>query len=259
METKQLQEEEKSLDLIPLLKALLSKIWLMVILGLIFGSLAFGATKLLIKPVYRCGFTAYVNNQQAHVDKSSVTNSDLVAAQQLTKTYSYIMRSNRILSASLESIHSDLSYKALNGMMSTEIKDGTELISVYVVNEDPDLAYRLASAVADTAPQYMSEIVEGTSMRIVDYPEPTTTRYGPSYFKYAMLGGIVGALLIVLKVIIDFFRDDRVKNEQQIEERFDIPILGIIPDGAVAGEDKNGQYYSAYGNGKNNSEGVEGV
>ena len=246
MEARQIQEDERSIDLLPLFKALLAKLWLMIFFGMITGSIVFGVTKVLIKPVYRCGFTAYINNQQSQIDKNIVTSSDLVAAQQLTKTYGFIIQSNTVLSASLKAIQSDIAFEDFKKMVNTEIKDETELISVYVKNQDPDMAYQLANAVAKTAPKYMSQIVEGSSMKIVDYPEPTVTRYGPSYVKYGVVGFLFGVLLIMIKTIIFFFQDDRVKSDQQIEESFDIPILGIIPNGTSIGQQKNGHYYYSY-------------
>ena len=263
MEKKQRQEEEKALDLVSILKVLLSKLWLMIPCGLIIGSLFFGAAKVFIKPVYRCTFTAYVNNQQSQINKDVVTSADLTAAQQLTKTYSLIICSNTVLSKSLSSVDSDISLDNFKKMVSTQTSDGTELIAVYVINRDPQTAYVLANAIAETAPECMRDIVEGSSMKIVDEPEPVTNPYGPNYWKYALLGFLIGALVIVIKTIIEYFSDDRVKSEQQVSEYFDIPILGVIPDVVAVTSGKNGNYYySHYGDGKdkkNSEKGYESV
>lgn len=243
------QKNEIEIDVIPILKALLSKLWLMILVGVVIGAIAFGATKVLIKPTYRCGFSAYVNNQHAQsADKSTLTNQDLVAAQHLTKTLSYIIRSNTILSASLQSINSDISYDQFSRMVSTEIKDETELISVFVVNEDPQTAYDLANAIAKTAPAYMAEIVEGSSMKIVDYPVFSQRRYSPNYLKYAVLGFLFGALAVAVIVIIRLFTDDTVRNEDEIEQRFGLSILGVLPDNASTGRGE-GYYSYEYGYG----------
>ena len=244
------------IDLVPLFKALLTKLWLMALVGLTAAAIAFGASKALIKPTYRCGFSAYVNNQHAQsTDKNTITNSDLVAAQHLTKTLSYIIRSNTILTASLKSIDSDLSYEAFSSMVTTEIMDETELISVYVVNKDPQTAFDLANAIAKTAPTYMAEIVEGSSMKIVDYPVFSDRRYGPSYIKYSMLGFIAGFLIVLVIFIIRYFKDDSVKADNELEVRFSIPVLGVIPD--IENVGKSGSYYKsnyAYGYAKSSAD-----
>lgn len=246
MDKKQKQRADVEIDIIPLLKVLLSKLWLMVLVGAIVATATFCLTKLFIKPTYRSGFTAYVNNQHAQADKSTLSNQDLIAAQQLTKTFSYIIRSNTVLSAALESIHSDLTYGDISGMVTTEIKEDTELISVFVTNQDKELAYKLADAIAKTAPKYMAQIVEGSSMKIVDYPEMAEHRYGPSYVKYAIFGFLAGFLIVLIKLVISYFMDDKIKSETDIEERFDIPILGIIPDIITINKSK-GYYGHDYG------------
>lgn len=247
MENKAQKKKEIEIDIIPILKALLGKLWLIILVGAVVAGIAFGATKMLIKPTYRCGFTAYVNNQLAQADKTTLTNSDIAASQQLTKTLSYIIRSNTILSASLESIDSELSYTEFTKMVSTEIKDGTELISVFVVNQDPQKAYDLANAIAKTAPSYMAQIVEGSSMKIVDYPVYSARRYQPNYIKYAVLGFVFGALVIAVNVIIRYFKDDSIKDENELEQRFSLPVLGIIPDINSLDKKSGSYYYKNYG------------
>ena len=248
MENKEQRSPEIEIDLLPLLKALLPNIWIMVVVGLILGGMIFGLTSYFVDPYYRCSFTAYVNNRHSQSDKDSLTSSDLNASQQLTNTYILILRSNQILTASAESINLDQSYSKLRKMVSAEVQGDTEIISVSVTSEDPRLAYSLASAIAQTAPSYMSDIVEGSSMKIIDYPVYTTARSGPSYTRYGLIGFMAGVFLVALIVIIRYFADDTVKSEAEIEQRFGLLSLGVIPDTLAAGNKKYGYYnYYYYG------------
>ena len=78
-------------------------------------------------------------------------------------------------------------------------------------------------------------------MKIIDYPVQSKAPFGPNYMKYALYGFLAGALIVIIKLIIDYFRDDRIKSEQEIEEVFGIPILGVIPDITVTSHDRG--YY----------------
>lgn len=258
MEQKNPKKNEVEIDIIPILKVLLSKLWLMILVGIFFAAAVYGVTKLTIRPVYRCSFSAYVNNQHAQADKSSLSNQDLIAAQQLTKTLSYILKSNTILSASLQSINSDMTYEEFSGLVSTDIKDGTELISIHVINHDPQKAYDLANAIAKTAPTYMSDIVEGSSMKIVDYPVYSAKRYQPSYLRFAILGFLFGVILVAVIVLIRFFKDDTVRSESDFEQRFGLPILGVLPDNASSSKNKTGYYSYEYGYGEKPNETEQG-
>lgn len=246
MDQKEHNSRNIELDIIPILMTLLHKLWLIVLVGLIVGGAVYGITKAMVKPVYRSGFTAYINNQQNQQSKDSLTSSDINAAQQLTRTYSYMLRSDSILTASAKSIECELPYSVLKYMVTTEIQPDTEIIAVYVVDKDPQFAYDYAIAISKTAPGYMADFVDGSSMKIIDHPVYSTKRYKPSYINYGWLGFLAGALLVAVIVIIQHFRDDTIKSEMDLEKLFPFPVLGVIPDAESLNSNSAGYYYSEY-------------
>lgn len=236
------RKKEIEINVMPILKALWSKLWLILLIGAVFAGMAFAATKLFVKPTYRCGFTAYVNNQH---NSESLSNQDINAGKQLVDTYVTVIRSNKILTASAESVGMDIPVGTLKRTVTASVQSETEVIAVYVEHRDPQTAYILANAIANTAPTYMSDIVVGSSMKIIDYPMYSDKRYKPSYVKYSLLGFLLGALLIIIKVIVNTVTDDKVKSVQEIEEYFSLPILGVIPD-VLESTDEKGKGYYAY-------------
>ena len=241
-ENRRNESQEIEVNIFPLLKEIVKKLWLIVLVGLVVGGVVYVGAKVIVKPTYRSGFTAYVNNKQEKQASDNLTNSDLTAAKQLVLTYQSILKSKTILLASAKSIDVDLPYEVLAGMVSTEIKDDTEIISAYVVDTNPQFACDYAQAIAKTAPAYMAQIVEGSSMKIIDVPEYSEKRYGPSYMRYGILGFLIGAALVILLLIIRYFMDDTVKNESDLEMKFALPILGVIPDVTKA-SNKSQEYY----------------
>ena len=242
-EKKSKEVQEREIDVIPILKELLKKLWLIVLVGLVAGGAAFVGAKTLIKPTYRSGFTAYVNNKQGKENTDYLTSSDVSASKQLVLTYQKILTSNTILTAAAKTMDLDYSYATLKGFVSTEVKDDTEIISVFVENKDPQFAYDYAQAILKTAPQYIAQIVEGSSMKVIDYPEFSDKRYKPSYLKFALFGFLAGALIVIAIVIIRCLINDTVKGENELETRFNIPILGVIPDIEKASNNRSDYYY----------------
>ena len=242
-ESKKTETQELEINILPLLKEIVKKLWLIVLVGIIAGGGAFVGAKLLVKPTYRSGFTAYVNNKQGKQNTDYLTNSDVAAAKQLVLTYQSIIKSNSILTAAAESIGVNKSYESLALRVSTEVKDETEIISVYVEDKDPQFAYDYAQAISKTAPTYMSQIVDGSSMKIIDHPEYSEKRFKPSYSRYAIIGFLIGALIVIIFVIIRYFMDDTVKTEEEIENKFALPILGVIPDVTKASSKGSDYYY----------------
>ena len=233
MLTREMRDRRQSnteINLVPLFSALFKKIWLIILAAVVCGVLAFGATKFFVTPTYRCLFTAYVNNTQSQTTKDVLTSSDILASQELVQTYSKILTSNTVLMASAATLHQDYTYEELSSMVSTQVQDNTEIITVYVVAQSPESALELARAIADVSPEYVSDIVEGSSMKIIDSPELPQKRYKPSYSKAVLLGALIGMILAVAFIIIRYFMDDTVRNDADLENRFDIPVIGIIPN-----------------------------
>ena len=242
-ENKRNESQDFEIDFVALLKEIVKKLWLIILVGLIVGGTVYVGAKIFIKPTYRSGFTAYVNNKQGKQSTDYLTSSDVNAAKELVLTYRNIITSNTILTAAAKSIGVDLPYSNLAGKVSIEIKDDTEIISIYVVDTDPQFAYDYAQAIAKTAPTYMSQIVEGSSMKIIDVPEYSEKRYKPSYLRYGLIGFLIGALVVIIIIIIRYFMDDTVKNESEIENKFSLPILGVIPDVTKASNRSSDYYY----------------
>lgn len=242
-ENKRNESQEIEINIIPLLKEIVKKLWLIILVGVIVGGAVYVGAKVFIKPTYRSGVTAYVNNKQGKQNTNYLTNSDVNAAKELVLTYRSIITSNTILTAAAKSIGVDLPYEVLAGKVSTEIKDETEIIAVYVVDNDPQFAYDYAQAIAKTAPAYMSQIVEGSSMKVIDAPEYSDERFKPSYMRFGIIGFLIGALAVIVFIIIRYFMDDTIKDEGEIESKFSLPILGVIPDVTKVSNRSSDYYY----------------
>ena len=250
-------EDVLEINLIPLLLHLLKKIWIILLVALVCGALAFSATKLFIKPTYRCGFTAYVNNKLATKDSDLLTASDVNAAKEIVKTYANILKSNTVLASADEAFDIKYSVEELKRMIETEIQSETEIIQVSVVAKSPEDAYAIASAIASTSPKIMADIVEGSSMKIVEYPQVPKSIYQPSYVKYAALGFLGGFLLAVAFFAIRYIRDDTITDESELENRLNATVLGVIPDAFARSSNKSKYYYNYYYEKSDSEKGAE--
>ena len=237
-EKKQKKETVEEIDLLPLFKAVVSKWWLIVIFAVVLGMVSYFVTDTFVTPTYRTGFTAYVNNRSGVTANGSettssskkLTTSDITASQSLVKTYSKIILSRSVLTEAASKVNLNYTPSQLSRMVSTNTEDETEVIGVYVTAEDPKVAAQLASAIADVAPKMISQIIEGSSMQIIDEPLVPTSIYTPNYSKNTAVGILIGAVIAVAIIVIKELLDDHVKNEDELEDKFAIPVVGVIPD-----------------------------
>jgi len=245
-DSKDKKNNETEINVIPLLLFLLKKVWIIILAGIVAGALGYTATKLFVQPTYKCSFTAYVNNKKAATSTEYLNSSDVSAAKQLVLTYSQIFRSNTILASADEAMNISYDVKQLKKMVGTEIQDETEIIQVYAVANSADEAYEIASAIANVSPKIMADIVEGSSMKIVEYPQLPDSIYKPNYRNYTILAFVIGALLSAAVLVILHLKNDTVTDEEDLEGRFSVPVLGIIPDVNHSASGKSGYYYNYY-------------
>lgn len=235
------EKEVMEIDLLRLFWVLVHKLWLILLVGVLTACIAFGFTKYCVTPLYRTSVAIYVNNSRS-ASAESVTYSDLNAAQQLVNTYVNIISSDAVLEKVVE--HGAFPYTAaeLREMMSASAVSDTEIFRVYIVNPDPAMAAEIANTIAAVAPNEIAEIVEGSSVKIIDYAKVPTGRYSPSYSRNTLLGAMLGVVLTAgIIILLDLF-DTRIKSEEDLERLFpDTPILGVIPD--LLQVDKNSNSY----------------
>ncbi|MDY2627618.1 MAG: Wzz/FepE/Etk N-terminal domain-containing protein [Lachnospiraceae bacterium] len=242
----QFTEEETVINLLEILQVLWKWAWLIVVAALLSGSVSYMVTKLCVTPMYKTEFTAYVNNRNASIDSESYisSSSDVSAARSLANSYAKILVSREILLKAVEEAgYDEYTYEKLSGAVTATLQNDTEIISVSVELESPQAAFDVASALAGIAGDYIGNIVEGSSMKIIDSPVLPETFCTPSYLKNTAIGEILGAVLVCVIIIVIYFLDDTIKSEKDLEERFALTIIGTIPDLTSAGKKGHGYGY----------------
>ena len=245
--------EADTIDLLELAKALWKNILAIALVAVLFGSAAFGCTAFLIEPKYQATASLYVNNSSFSLGNTSfsISNAELSASNSLVSVYIYILNSRTTMEDVIK--EADLTYtpEELSEMVSAKGINSTGAFEVTVTSTSPSEAELIANTIAKLLPDRIAEIVDGSSVRIVDYAIIPSHRSGPSMVKNTAIGILAGGLLAGAVVTIRFLMDDKsklmIKSADELREMYpDIPVLAMIPDMRVS-EKKNGYYSSYYG------------
>lgn len=229
-ETKIAREEVMEIDLQKLLMAYLRKWWLILLCGLVVAGGALLYTVKFITPLYQANVSVYVNNSSNNQPVDYVTSSNLDASQKLVNTYINIAKSDRVLDLVAEKLNGDYTVKELREMLSAAQVDKTEIFRIYITSPSPEEAARVANMMAEVAPGEISNLIEGSSARIIDYAKVPEQRYSPSYKKNTMMGGLIGCVLVVAYLTALFLLDVRIRDDEDLTSLTDLPILGQIPN-----------------------------
>ncbi len=224
------QKEETEVDLSSTFRALWKWIWVIVAVALIFGVASYIYSSFFVTPTYRTSFTAYVNSRVATDSNGNVSASDLNSSIGLAYAYKEIITSRSVLVGAAEQCGYAMSYGALSSMVKVTISNSTAVIDVFVEDTDPDRATALAVAIAEVAPEHVERVVDGGSLRILDEPVRPTGVHSPDKMQNAMVGAIVGLVVSALMVAVLNQVNDKVLDVQDLEKRYQIPVVGTIPD-----------------------------
>ncbi len=239
-------EQFDDINLRQLTDLLLRKIGLIIAITLLAGILAFVYSEIMISPEYESSVTMYVNNESESTMQKTL-GSDIQASQMLVDTYIVIIKSDTVLNE----VSKKLTEKELYGYTAEGLRNGitanavdaTEIFEVKVKSEDPKHAYIIANVIADVAPDIIKDFVEASSVKIIDYAL-IGEKVSPNVQRNMILGLLIGFFLSCLFVILREIFDTRIKTEDELEQWFKLPILGVVPDIADSQVKKTGGYYS---------------
>lgn len=234
-------EQVVELDLKQLFRACVKKAWLIALSAVVVGALVYICTVFFVTPKYVASASFYVNNSRAS-GSEKITSSDLATSQQLVMTYVNIIKSNTVLEKVIEEGQLDMTPDGIRGMMAAESVDETELFKVLITHPDPYLAAHVANTIAEVAPAEISNIMVGSTTKVLDWAKIPTKPSSPNTTTNAIIGVLAGAVLAVAFVVVQTLLDVRVKSEEDLAAISEIPVLGVIPDFF----DENRSGYSAY-------------
>lgn len=242
---------ELEIDILSLIRALWKNALIISLVAILVGCMTFGVTAFLVKPTYEATASMYVNNSTFNLGATSfsISSSDLSASNSLVSVYLYILESRTTLEEVIQA--ADLSYtpEELRKKISTKSVLKTGAFEVTVTSTNPAEVELIANSIAQVLPERIAEIVDGTSVRIVDYAIIPSQRSGPNLVQNTILGILIGGVLSVAWVIVRCMLNDTsrmmIQSVDDLREMYpDIMVLATIPDMRL-NEKKNG-YYSTY-------------
>lgn len=126
-------------------------------------------------------------------------------------------------------------------MIHVEGIDETAIMRIRVTADDPVFAAEICNAVADVAPEVLTDVVGAGSVTVIGKARKGS-RTQPNVPRMTVLGALLGAALAAGIVLLQYVLDNTVKTETALKERLNVPVLGVIPafDEAKKGGRKHG-------------------
>lgn len=248
-----------NISLISLLKLALKHIYALILAGVVFAAIAFSYCKFVAVPKYSATGSILVTNGSIINDtQSSATSStssrnisytDINASLQLADTINDILNTNDIYKELSNEDGNRYTYSNLKSRSSVKRRSTDSLfIDVTFVASTPEEALRLANKFLNLTPDYVKDYIPSANTAIATQPDRAGKTY-PRTSLYTMTAGLCGVILAYAVVYIISLTNNLIKDEDDIVNHYDIPVLGNVPDFANAKSKEYSTYKKGgYGN-----------
>lgn len=229
------QDDAMEIDLLELFRAWKRRIWLILLVTFLGGSIGFAFSKLALTPQFTSTAMMYVLSKETTL----TSLADLQIGSQLTQDYKVITTSRPVLEGVIEELGLDLTYEQLKQKISIGNPQDTRILSVTVTDPDPQMAKRIVDSVANVSSEYIGDIMEMIPPKMIEDGQLPTQKSSPSNAKNAMLGAMLGMVLTCGLITLQVILNDTIQTEEDVEKYLGLTVLAEIP--VRSGEEVSGK------------------
>lgn len=226
MRNEQINNEEVEIDLRQIFSVILSKIVVIILVGVIFGLVALIGSKMLIKPTYESTTSLYVLNRQS---QGTTTYSDLQSSTQLTQDYIVLVTSRSVTEKVISELKLDMTNEELVKMINVNTPTNTRVLEITVSSHDQKQAKEIADKVADVSADSIGQIMQTEKVTRIDAAQLPEKPVSPDVVKNGIIAVLLGIIIATAVVIVRFVMNDRINTSDDIEKYLGISTLALIP------------------------------
>lgn len=179
------------------------------------------------KPLYQSNATVVLASKKTA--NTDYTQSDLVLNQNLTKTYTQIVKSRKVLSKVIKKENLKYSISDLSNMISVSSVDDTEIIKITVTSRSKKEAASIANTILPIFESEISSIFKFDNVCTLDNAVVSDNPSNINILKETVIYVLIGLVLGVGLVFVIYYFDNSIKSVDVIEEKYKLNVIGTIP------------------------------
>lgn len=232
--------EEVEIDLMEIFGLLLSKWWIILVVGLIFGGIAGTYSKFFITPMYSSTTQLIVVGSTSTI--TSLT--DLQIGSQLTQDYVLVVKSRPVVEKVIENLNLDMTYETLLACTSVSNQENTRILNITVQNADPYMAKQISDQFALVSKSRIADLMSISEPGVLSAGVVNEVPISPNVKKNAMIAALLGIVLAAGFFIVRYLLDDTIKTSEDIERYLGLTTLAVLPfeEAGVDEQKRENQY-----------------
>ncbi|MDD6275669.1 MAG: polysaccharide biosynthesis tyrosine autokinase [Clostridia bacterium] len=214
------------INILGYLKELSKRIWIIVLIAVLCAVGGGVLGKVTSTPTYTSSMSFIVNTLTENVMAGS---SEVSAQINIANTFKYILSGREMKNAVTEACGGTVPYDVVKNSITVQTVASTNVVEVYVITDDPELSYKIASAFVDNYDDVVSKAYSNAKLVICDRPakaeKPNNDR---TPMIIAIISALAGIFVYCLIIFIMFIVKDTVKSSDELNRKLDLPILGSV-------------------------------
>lgn len=215
------------MTLLELLNLLQKKWYFLIVFPLLFAGATAGYSWGVLTNNYTAHVSLYILHQsESDSSSSGITSGDMTASQQLANDIAVLVKSNRVVNATAETL----------GMQSfddysLEVNSATtnRVITLSVTGKKPESVAIIANELAKQVSATAVEVMDLKAVNVVDAAEVPQEPSGPNRALYTAIAFLVGLFFAIALVVLIDKLDTTIRNSEDAENLLDLPVLGTMP------------------------------
>lgn len=211
-----------------ILSMVIKRWWVLLCVMCVFGIVSFTISEYLLTPQYTSKGKLLVSSE-IESKETNININTLNTSTRLVSTYIQIFKTKTFLKRIADLSQTNYTADQIGGMLSMSAVEETEVLEVKITCSSPTDAKILANLVLDNAQDEIDRIGQGGFVSVIDEATTPTSPSSPNVELFTVVGILLGVFAGVLLIFIIELLDTRIKSEDDLVSRYELPILGLIP------------------------------
>ena len=224
---------KEEINLVKILEIILKLWWFVLVFAIIGGIVAFSISSFLMTPQYTSVARVYVDGGSQKAPGSGTTYNEITTNTRLVSTYIEVLCGDTYLgsiSKKAKKLGYSVAGQQIKGNITMNSANETEILEIKYSDLSPEKAQAILQLILDNAQREINRIISGCQVNVVDNASLPTTTSSPNVKQNTFIGIFVGVVLGIAVIFIRELLDIRIKDEDDLKNRYNIPVLGVIPN-----------------------------
>ena len=209
-----------------LLEYIKEKVWIVGIALVLSLTASIIYTQAIKKPIYKSSTTYVLISDSS---KEGITTSEVTLNEKLIATYKEIIKSRNILEKVITTLNLEETPSSLAKTISVEQVGTSSMIKITVSNKDPEMAKNIAETIGYEFSKEVESLYKISNLGLVDKALVPTSASNESNKKEMIIINGGALALSLMTIFMLFYFDNTVKDQEQVQEKTNLPVLGNVP------------------------------